>query len=216
MSYTNLEKNILISVFVLSKLNLLLDLNERILTNYLMYICVHLYLVKFSNHIYNNYIKSSNIEKYNYYLDITADTNTEFIENINYLEMIKEPAKSSQEEINFNNIDLIKSKIIKCKIVNKENKIISLAVKYRKILIDIWKSESNKDDIINKNKLFKFLDVEETDKTDFNYCKEIDLWFRNNSSNISFKQIRENIKKNDYKIDISIKLENDRIIHYNY
>ena len=94
-----------------------------------------------------------------------------------------------------------------------------MGVKYRKILIDIWKSESNKKDIINKNKLFKFLDVEETDKTDFNYCKEIDLWFRNNSSNISFKQIRENIKKNDYKMSISIKLNNEnnyRIINYNY
>ena len=202
MGYFNLEQNTILHIFILSKINILFDSNERILTNYLIYICIHLYFIKFSIHIYNSYIKETNLEIVKEpNLEIVKETDLEIVKETN-LEIVKET-------------DLCKSKILKCKIVNKENKIISFAIKYRKILIDIWKSENNKEDIINKNKLFKFLDAEETDKTYYNYCKEIDLWFRNCDSNKSFKQILLNIKKNDYKIDISIKLNNDRIINYN-
>ena len=114
----------------------------------------------------------------------------------------------TENEININ--EITDSIILKC-IIKRENEIISInRTKYKKILIDIWKSMTMRQ--ILKNSEFNFkLSYENNQK--FSWCEDLNISFQNKDTKETFKEILNMVKINKLSINLSIKLKTNKIIH---
>lgn len=104
-------------------------------------------------------------------------------------------------------ISLTYSKILNCKINNKEVK----KLFYRSVLTEIYKIIPI--DIIFKNTTFNFTKGF-FNQNGYNYCKDIDASFQSKDATDTFKEIINMIELQKINFEISIKLKNGDIIHF--
>lgn len=109
------------------------------------------------------------------------------------------------------NTDLIKSKINNC-IIKDNNLIISRKKYYRSVLNDIWISMDR--ETILKNTTFNFKETNENGNKGFKWDKNLKISIQDKNSNGSIIEIFKMVKLNNYKIDLSIKLNNGQNIEY--
>lgn len=138
----------------------------------------------------------------------------EYILEIINNELILTPKKKYITEDELNKISLTHSKIIFFK-VHKEEEIISSGRKsFRSVLVDIWKSLPTQKILMNTTFNFKLLN--ENGEKGYYWCDDIQMSFQNKDVNGTFKEILHMTKVNNLTIKLSIKLETDRIINFNY
>ena len=101
------------------------------------------------------------------------------------------------------------SKIIDCLIKNG-NEIVSIHKKYRKVLIDIWKSLPTEK--MENQSTFKFKVTDEHGYKGFYWCSSINRSFRNKDATLTFKEILHMCELNNLSINIKIKLETEEIV----
>jgi len=107
-------------------------------------------------------------------------------------------------------VNLIKSKIKKC-CVKKDEILISNKMKYRSVLIDIWKTlEVQK--ILNTT-LFN-VKTQQDNKNGFSWLSDLGISFQSKDANSTFKEILNQINENQLSIFIEIELEDGQIIKY--
>jgi len=107
-----------------------------------------------------------------------------------------------------------KSMIEKCVIKKKEEENILLNTNYRSVLIYIWKSMPTSK--ILQTTTFNFKLTNEKGDKGYKWCDDIKMSFQNKDTCGSMKEIINMAKVNNFNIDLSIKLETGRIVHYKY
>ena len=127
-------------------------------------------------------------------------------------ELILTPKENYITEDEFNIILLNSSKITECIVKNRE-KIISNKRKYTTILRDIWKSMPIQKILQTTN--FNMKLTKEDGKNGYNWCQELKLSIQNKDSKYTMKEILNMVKVNNYSINLTIKLETGKIIHFN-
>ena len=116
----------------------------------------------------------------------------------------------SEEELKMTS--LTKSKIQKCCVTDENDKVISNVKQYQPILTKIWtKTPTQK---ILQNTTFNFRLTNENGEKGYNWNDRIKMSFQNKDANGTMKEIIKMCKINNYRLDISIKLENNELIHF--
>jgi|LakMenEpi03Aug12_release.lakeMendotaPanAssembly.Ray.scaffolds.fasta_scaffold39922_3 hypothetical protein len=113
----------------------------------------------------------------------------------------------------FNKILLANSQIFNCVVKNGEE-VISTKVKYKSILIDIYKSMSIQQ--ILQTATFNFKSTNENSTLGYHWCPELQMSIQNKDAQNTMKEILHMIEQYNYSIEISIKLKTDKIIYYNF
>jgi len=108
--------------------------------------------------------------------------------------------------------NLSKSNITKCDIRDDLIIISQGKTKYRRILIDVWKSMEKKV-ILDKSK-YNFKHTDEKGERGYTWSQELGMSFRDKDSNGTMKEIINMVKLNNFTIDIEIQLENKEKIYY--
>ena len=126
-------------------------------------------------------------------------------------ELILTPKTQYMTENELNMTPIKGSRIEEC-IIKKGKEIISTSDKYRRVLIDIWKSTSAK--IIDENTGFKVKFTKETGEKGYHWCEDIKMSFQNKDAKGTLKEILNMVKVNKLTIELSIKLETGRIVHF--
>ena len=127
-------------------------------------------------------------------------------------ELILTPIKQSENEIDIDMTDFSGSIIVECE-VKKEEEIITTKKRYISILIDIWKTMPKQK--ILQTSTFKFILATERCPKDYCWCDDINMSFETNEVKEIFKEILNMVKVNNYSINLTIKLETGKIIHFN-
>ena len=120
------------------------------------------------------------------------------------------PLQSISEEELYR-LSLSKSVITECCIKNHDV-LISNKLKFRQILIDIWKTIPSQR--ILQNSTFNFKLSNENGANGYTWCQEINMSFQNKDSNNSIKEIIRMCNISKYNIQITIKLEDERTIFF--
>lgn len=120
------------------------------------------------------------------------------------------PLQSISEEELYR-LSLSNSVITECCIKNHDV-LISNKLKFRKILIDIWKTIPSQR--ILQNSTFNFKLSNEKGANGYTWCQEINMSFQNKDSNNSIKEIIRMCNISKYNIQITIKLEDERTIFF--
>ena len=94
----------------------------------------------------------------------------------------------------------------------KGGEIISTKTKYRSMLVDIYKLMPPQK--ILQTSTFNFKLTEEDGENGYHWCKDIHMSFQNKSATGTLKEIINMVKVNNFTIDLTIKLETGRIIHF--
>jgi len=105
---------------------------------------------------------------------------------------------------------LAKSKIIQC-IINTEDRVISNN-KYSSVLTDIW-SEMPAQKIL-QNTTFNLKLTDEKGEKGYNWNDRIKMSYQSKDANGTMKEIVKMVKLNNYTMDISIKLNSEKIINF--
>jgi hypothetical protein len=126
-------------------------------------------------------------------------------------ELILTPKQTYITEYELNNTQIKNSSIVKC-VIKKEEEIISINTSYRSVLIDIWKSMPTQQ--ILQTTTFNFKLTCENGEKGYKWCSDINMSFQNKDANGTLKEILKMIKVNKMFIQLSIKLETDKIIHF--
>jgi len=127
-------------------------------------------------------------------------------------ELILTPKKQYITENELNMTQIIHSTIEEC-IITKEGVNISKNNKnYRSVLIDVWKSMPTQK--ILQTTTFNFKLTKETGEKGYKWCDDIHMSFQNKDATGTLKEIVNMVKVNKLKIDLSIKLETGRIVHF--
>lgn len=117
----------------------------------------------------------------------------------------------SEEELLLKSLS--NSIIINCIIKDNEDKIICNSPKsYFRCLIDIYKSLPAS--FILQNTTFNIKLTNENGNKGYIWCPEINMSVQGKDAKGTLKEIIKIVNKNNYKIDIQIKLLNDEIINY--
>ena len=134
-----------------------------------------------------------------------------YIQEIINGELILTPKKQYMTENELNMTQIKHSTIEKCTI-KKQEEIISINTTYRSVLVDIWKSMPSQK--ILQTTTFNFKLTNENGEKGYKWCNDIHMSFQNKEATKTLKEIVKMIKVNKYTIDISIKLETGRIVHF--
>ena len=108
-------------------------------------------------------------------------------------------------------IQLAHSIILEC-VIKQGDRIISTSKAYRSILIDIWKNIPTQK-ILQKT-TFNFKLTKEVGEKGYRWCEVIKMSFQNKDSKGTLKEIIKMVEENDLNIELSIKLETGRIVHF--
>lgn len=127
-------------------------------------------------------------------------------------DLILIPKKKYVTENELNMINIAKSKINKCLIKDKEDKIISTNTKYRSILTDIYKTMATQK--ILQATRFNFKLTNENGEKGYHWNDDIHMSFQNKNARETLKEIINMVKVNKLTIDISIKLETDSVVNF--
>ncbi len=114
-------------------------------------------------------------------------------------------------EDELNRTILNSSKILDCIVKNGED-IVSNKTKYRSILDDIWFS-MRAQKILQTTK-FNMKLTKENGLYGYKWCPRLNLSIQNKDANYTIKEIINMVKVNNYSIQITIKLETDKIIKF--
>ena len=126
-------------------------------------------------------------------------------------ELIITPKTQYITENELNMTQITNSKIESC-IIKKEGTNISTNKSYRSVLVDVWKSMSpNK---ILQTTTFNFKLTKETGKKGYRWCDDIRMSFQSKDAKGTLKEILNMVKVNKLTIDLLIKLETGRIVHF--
>ena len=113
-------------------------------------------------------------------------------------------------ETELNMMNLSHSKIIKC-IIKKEDKQITTNKRYRSVMVDIWKTMPPQ--MILQTTTFNFkLTNEKT--SGYNWCSHINMSFQSKDAKGTLKEIIHMVKVNRMFIDLSIRLESGKTVHF--
>lgn len=145
----------------------------------------------------NQIIKIPNIDNYI----------SEVIDNV----LILTPKNKVINEEEIFNFNYTKSIILECILKDKEN-IISNNKKYNSILIDIWSCMPTQK--ILQNTTYNFKLSNEKGLNGYIWNSKIGMSFQRKNSNGCLKEIINMVKFNNYKIEMKIKLENEKIIYF--
>lgn len=126
--------------------------------------------------------------------------------------LILKPKKKIITEEELKMTSLTKSKIIECYITDDNDVMITKAKQYRRILINIWTTIPTQK--ILQNTTFNFKLTNENGEKGYNWNDKIKMSFQSKDSNGTMKEIIKMCKINNYKLDILIKLENNKLIHF--
>ena len=126
-------------------------------------------------------------------------------------ELILRPKEEYITENDLNMTLITNSKIKECLIKNG-NKIITIKKKYRRILIDIWKSMPTQK--ILQTTTFNFKLTKEIGKRGYKWCDDIQMSFQDKDAKGTLKEIINMVKVNNLTIKLSIKLDTGRIINF--
>jgi len=125
--------------------------------------------------------------------------------------LILTPKKNFITENELNMTQIINSKIEEC-LIKKGEEIISTKTKYRSILVDIWKSMPTQK--ILQTTTFNFKLTNENGEKGYKWCDDIHMSFQNKDATGTLKEIINMVKVNKLTINLSIKLETGRIVHF--
>lgn len=109
------------------------------------------------------------------------------------------------------NTDITKSKILNCSVTNKLNEVISDKKKYRRVLLDIWKTMPTQK--IIQNSSFNIKLTNENTKG-YIYVDELKYSFQSKDAKSSLQEIIHICNLNNYSIEIKIELENKIVIYF--
>ena len=126
-------------------------------------------------------------------------------------ELILTPKKQYITENELNMTLITHSTIEEC-IIKKEGVNISTNQNYRSVLIDVWKSTPTQK--ILQTTTFNFKLTRETGVNGYKWCDDIHMSFQNKDAKGTLKEIVNMVKVNKLTIDLSIKLETGRIVHF--
>ena len=126
-------------------------------------------------------------------------------------ELILTPKKQYMTENELNITQIANSKIEEC-IIKKEEEIISINTSYRSVLVDIWKSMPSQK--ILQTTTFNFKLINENGEKGYKWCDDIHMSFQNKDTRGTLKEILNMVKVNKLTIELSIKLETGRIVHF--
>lgn len=115
----------------------------------------------------------------------------------------------TENEINMT--DIKHSNIEEC-IIEKEGANISTNKSYRSVLVNIWKLIPTQK--ILQNTTFNFKLTKETGKKGYYWCDDIHMSFQSKDTTGTLKEIVNMVKVNKLTIELSIKLETGRIVHF--
>ena len=99
-------------------------------------------------------------------------------------------------------------------LIKKDNVIISTNTNYRPILVDIWKTIPTQK--ILQNTTFNFKLTNENGVKGYTWCNDINMSLQSKDAIGTLKEILNMVKVNKLTIELSIKLETGRIIHFKY
>ena len=97
-------------------------------------------------------------------------------------------------------------------IIKKEEANISTNTSYRSVLVDIWKSMPTQK--ILQTTTFNFKLTKEIGEKGYKWCDDIHMSFQDKNATGTLKEIVNMVKVNKLTIDLSIKLETGRIVHF--
>ena len=126
-------------------------------------------------------------------------------------ELVLRPRKIYITENELNIIDITSSKIEECVIKNREENI-SIKRKYRGILVDIWKSMPTQK--ILQTTTFNFKLTNENGINGYTWSRHINMSFQDKNASETLKEIINMVRVNKMTMDLSIKLQTDRIVHF--
>ena len=126
-------------------------------------------------------------------------------------ELILTPKKQYMTENELNMTHITSSNIEEC-IIKKEEAHISTNTSYRSVLIDIWKSMPTQK--ILQTTTFNFKLTNENGVKGYKWCDDIHMSFQNKDAIGTLKEIINMVKINKLTIEMSIKLETGRIVHF--
>ena len=108
--------------------------------------------------------------------------------------------------------DMTFSNIISCVISDGEKKISTGKKKYTQILIDIYKSMSAQNILLNTT--FKFKLTDEKGEKGYNWYSDINMSFQSKDAKGSLKEILSLSHVNKYSIEIYIKLATGKLLFF--
>ena len=126
-------------------------------------------------------------------------------------ELILTPKKQYMTENELNMTQITHSKIEEC-IIKKEEENISTSMSYRSVLVDIWKSMPSQK--ILQTTTFNFKLTKENGEKGYKWCDDIHMSFQSKDATGTLKEILNMVKVNKFTIELSIKLETGRIVHF--
>ena len=125
--------------------------------------------------------------------------------------LILTPKKIYLSETELYNQNLGNSRICS-NIITSNGKPISEKKKYQSALIDMWKEMSPQK--ILQNTTFNFKLTNENGTNGYRWCSKINMSFQNKDSNGTMREIIKMVKLNNFKMEISIILENKKQIYF--
>jgi len=126
-------------------------------------------------------------------------------------ELILTPIKQYITEDELNMTQVTYSKIEGCLIKSGEE-IISTNTSYRGILVNIWKYMPTQQ--ILQTTTFNFKLTNEMGEKGYFWCDDVHMSFQSQDAKGTLREIINMVKVNKLTIDVSIKLETGRIIHF--
>ena len=126
-------------------------------------------------------------------------------------ELILTPKKQYITENELNMTQITHSTIEEC-IIKKEGAKISTNKSYRSVLVDVWKSMPTQK--ILQTTSFNFKLTKEIGEKGYRWCDDIKMSFQDKSAAGTLKEILNMVKVNKLTLDLSIKLETGRIVHF--
>jgi hypothetical protein len=127
-------------------------------------------------------------------------------------ELILTPKKQYITENELNRTQITHSTIEECVIKEGGGNVISTNKKYRSVLVDVWKTMPPKK--ILDNTTFKFKPTKETGEKGYKWCDDIHMSFQDKNATGTLKEIVNMVKVNKLSINLSIKLETGRVVHF--
>jgi hypothetical protein len=126
-------------------------------------------------------------------------------------ELILTPKKQYMTENELNITQFTHSTIEEC-LIKKKEETISTNTKYRSVLVDIWKSMPTQR--ILQTTTFNLKLTNENGEKGYNWCDDIHMSFQSKDANGTLKEILNMVKVNKLTVNLSIKLETGRIVHF--
>ncbi len=127
-------------------------------------------------------------------------------------ELILTPRKQYISENELNATQLEYSKIKECLIKRGEEILPINRKSYRSVLVNIWKSMPAQR--ILQNTTFNFKLTNESGEDGYKWCRHINMSFQNKDATGTLKEILNMVRVNNLTIELSIKLQTGRIVHF--